>query len=400
VAGFGSDPFGTSAFGAPATAPFSSEGTASASVTTTGAASTILTQWDQSVVSSSTEAIKVEIWDGNTLVAIVRPKTGSVTADFATGVRYSLSATFDPSLASLLVPGVEVRPYRGFNYGYGAPEYEPLGRFPLTGTSLGIKPDADISVSCSDRWQYVTKSTFLNSYTATPGRRIREILTDLIVGTGMWTASDIANTITSTAVATTQVWDQDRGQAIADLCQAVGAEAYVARDGSVVLRNRRALSAPVVTIRSGRGQRLIDGSVTLDTADVYNVVVIVPANPDPAFTLQPVIVRITDPKHPAYPIPGKRITRPYRLDQGQATAQAQLAAMAQKVLTKISAPARTVTLSTLVDCRLKESDTFALVWPDGTSENLQIQQITYPLTVGEAQQITGVATRSDEDFNP
>lgn len=400
MAGFGSDPFGSSPFGAPVAAAFNGSGDATATTTTMGTASATLTRWDQSVVSSSTEAIKVEIWDGNKLVTTCRAKTGSVTADFATGVRYSLSATFDPSLASVLVPGVEIRPYRGFNYGSGLPEYEALGRFPLTGTSISMKTDADISVQCSDRWQYVTKSTFLTSYTATPGRQIREILTELITQTGMWDSTQVINTISSKAAATTQVWDSDRGQAIIDLCQAVGAEAFVDRDGTVVLRNRRAVGQPVATVKSGPGGRLIDGSVSLDTADVYNVVIVVPANPDPAFTLTTVVARITDPKHPAYPIPGKRITRPYRLDQGQATEQAQIKAMAQKVLTKISARARVVTISTLVDCRLRESDTFTLGWPDGTTEMLQIQQITYPLTVADPQQITGVSTRSDEDFNP
>ena len=396
---------GTAAIAARSAATFAAAGSGSgvgAATTAVGSMYVPVSRWDMSVVASATEVIRVDVWDGGTLKGTIRPKpTGGVTADFATGPRRSLQATFDPSRGNLLVPGFELRPYRGFDYLSGPLEWEPLGCFPINGLITDVDPAAEISLTCQDRWQWIVSSTFANGYTARPGRRIKEILTELVLDTGMWTAAQVLNTITSNAVATTQVWETDRNQAIADLCQAVGAEAFCDPLGNVVLQDRKAAGASVVTIKAGDGGRMTAGSISVDISDVFNVVVVKPANTDPAFTLAPVTVRIKDPNHPAYPIRGKRVTRPYVLDQGQATSQSQIKAMAQKVLTRISAPARQVSLKCLVDCRLREADTFTVVWPStGYTERLQIQQISYPFDIEEDQDLVGVSTRSDEDFNP
>lgn len=372
-----------------------------AATLTVGAMFVPTSLWDRSVVSSSTDVVRIDVWEDGKIKAVIYPKSGEVTEDFVTGVRSTYQASFAPTVSYLLTPGVELAPYRGFDYGSGAPELEPLGRFPLNGTVNDADPGQDFTVSCQDRWQWIVNSAFLNGFTAQPGRRIKDILNQLVLDTGMWTSAQIFNTITSNAVATTQVWDTGPHQAIVDLCQAVGAEAFCDKLGNVVFQDRKAAGAPVATIKAGDGERMTAGSISVDISDVFNVVIVKPTNTDPAFVLEPVIVRITDANHPAFPIRGKRITRPYSLDQGQATSQAQIRAMAQKVLTKISAPARQVTLTCLVDCRLKAGQTISVVWPaTGLAERLQIQQITYPMSPDDLQRIVGVSTRKDEDFQP
>lgn len=361
-------------------------------------------QWNQAVVSSSaTEVCYVQIWDPQLsqttpIVARAAPIDGSVTADFATGVRRTLSATFDPTMAPFLYPGVELRPFAGFNYGSGAHDVLPLGCFPLTATDIDISPASPISVSPQDRWQWITGTTFPTPYSTVATATVKSQLTKLVTDTGQWSAAQVSNSISSNAKAAVQTWDSDRSQAIADLCKVVGAEAFVSRVGTFILRDRRAAETPTVTITGLDGGRLLDGHVTTDTSDVYNSVYIVPANTDPAFVVAPVRIRITDSTHPAYPGPGV-ISRSFRLDSAQFKDTIQAKAAGQKILTRISAKAQQTFLTCAPDWALDEGDTVAIVHP-GLPPKGQIQQITYPLTVGDTQQITTVSTRSDEDFQP
>jgi hypothetical protein len=362
-----------------------------------------LSQWNESVVHDNETVIYVDVRDTNQFVVRLKPKSGSVTADFETGPRRALQATFGPDAAQYLVPGVSLYPYSGFHYGTGSPEVLPLGVFPVMATDVGIRPDADVSVNSSDLWQWVQATTFLQPYTAKEGRYVRDILIDLVLGTNMWVRSQISSSITSLVKASTQTWDSSREDAIKDLCKACGAEAFVARDGRFILRDRKAVSTPVMTLTSGDGGRLIDAKVSMDISNVYNVVRIVPTVTDPAFALAGVTVRITDPTHPAYPTFYKVPTKVYRVDGAQfatTATQAQIRAAAQKILTKISAKAEQVAVVCMPDASLDEADTINVTLPSGVVKKGQIQQITYPLTTGDNQNITTVSTRSDEDFTP
>jgi hypothetical protein len=358
------------------------------------------TLFQQTITSANrTEIHRVDVYRGSVLLGSLSPTGGSVSGDFSTGPRLSLDCSFTPDAAALVVPGNELRPFSGFNYGSGPKDLLPLGQFPITATDIVF--NQDIQVTPLDKYQWITGSTFLTPYTSPAGVQIRQILTSLVLGTGMWTAAQVTNTISSAAVAVAQTWDQDRGQAIADLCTAVGAEAYVSRTGQFILQNRRPRSTPVVSMVTGDGGRLTTApKVTTDTSAVYNVVTIVPTNTDPAFVIPSVTVRITDTSNPAYPIPGRVLTRPYRLDGTQFTTTAQAVAAAQKVLTKISAKAEQIAITCHPDPSLDAGDTIQIVLPDGTVKVGQIQQITYPLNTRDDQQITTVSTRTDESFRP
>jgi hypothetical protein len=356
------------------------------------------------VTGSNTSVVKVDVYDwtkATPFLGSVRPTTGAVTSDFVTGQRFTLSASFLASDSKVIYPGVELRPFCGFNYGSGPIELIPVGQFPLTATDIDISPSVDIAVSPADKWQWIIASSFLSPWTAPAGQPIKSLLTQLVLDTGMWTTATITNTITSTALAVAQTFDQDRSQAISDLCKVIGAEAFVSRTGQFILQDRQAAGTSLLTVRGGNGGRLIGGKVTTDTSVVQNVVTIVPANTDPAFYIPPVVVRILDPNHPAYPRPGRVLTRPYRLDSAQFTSVAQATASAQKILTKISAPAEVQTFTCHPDVSLDVGDTITVVNPvTNVSKRVQIQQITYPLNVADDQQVTTVSTRTDEDFRP
>lgn len=388
--GYGLSPYGVAPYG------YGDPGTISV-------APVQLSQWNAAItLGGSTPVNWVDVYSGSTNLGRIYPKvgTGTVTQDFVTGVRWQLSASFTPDTASLLVPGVELRPFSGFHYSTGSPEVLALGCFPLTSSSFNLSVGSDIDVTCTDRYQWIVGSTFLTPYSSNPALPIRDQLTALVLDTGMWTAAQIVNSITSIAKPGVLSWDQDRSQAIGDYCTSVGAEAFVARDGTFILRDRQALGTSRLTLATGDGGRLIDATFTVDTSAVYNVVTIIPAQTDPAFVIPSVTVRITDPTNPAYPQAGKVLTRPYRLDSALYTTVVQARAAAQKVLTRISAKAEQGSLVCMPDASLDAGDTITVLLPDGTVKKVQIQQITYPLNASDEQNITTVSTRSDEDFHP
>jgi hypothetical protein len=362
----------------------------------------VLSQWDTAVTKGGSTSVNyVDVYSGTAQIGRIYPKagTGSVTQDFVTGTRWQLTASFAPNLSALLVPGVELRPFTGFRYATTV-EVVPLGCFPLTASSFTLSAGTSIDVSCHDRYQWIVGSTFLTPYASDPTLPIRTQLASLVLGTGMWTADQISNTISSTAKPGVLSWDQDRSQAIGDYCTSVGAEAYVDRYGTFILRDRQALGTSRMTLATGNGGRLIDATFTTDTSAVYNVVTVVPTQTDPAFVIPAVTVRITDTKNPAYPRPGRVMTRAYRLDSSLFTSTAQATAAAQKILSKISAKAEQGSIVCMPDAKLDAGDTITVALPDGTLKKVQIQQVSYPMNVTDEQNITTVSTRSDEDFKP
>lgn len=356
--------------------------------------------WEDAVLFGATVVHRVEIRSAGSLLATVTPKGGSVTADFETGVRRTLSAVFGPDESPRLTPGVELHVFSGFDYGSGSPDLVPMGVFPLTQRDMTSAAGEDVQVSAMDRWQWVTDATFPAPWSTVPGRTIRSEIVRLFAETGMWSAGQVQVAVTSSAVARPQSWDQDRSQAIADLCDAVGAEAFIDRTGSPVVRDRRAPTAAVVTISGGFGGRLVQDKVSIDIGQVFNAVSVVSANTDPAFVIPPVKVVITDRHHKAYPRPGVVPLKTFRVDGGQFSSTTQAKAAAQKILSRISRAAEQVTVMCLPDPGLDESDTVIVDLPLGGSRTAQIGQITYPMAVTELQQITTVSTRSDEDFKP
>lgn len=347
---------------------------------------TVSDRWAPALAASHRADCRVQVWRDGVLLATVRPLSGSVTDDWVTGTRRSMTATFDPSLESLITSGVTLIPQRGINYGHGVPELLNLGVFPVTGNSTGILSDRTVQVTCQDGWQWVTGSTFLRPKSSNPAITVPVQMGRLITDTAMWPTVDVQST--ASMKTPSLVWDSDRSQAIADLATLIGAEAYINRSGVPVVRQRKAIAAPVLTVG---GARLLDLTAEVSTAGIYNVVVASTTSTDPSIAFDPVIVRIIDRTHPAFPSPGRMIARPFQLTGPfRSATEARSAAVAK--LDKLSAPARQVTIDCIPDASLDASDTIAFRWPSGVVETAQIQSITHPLTVADTQQITTVAT--------
>lgn len=349
-------------------------------------------RWRATIASSHTVAIRCEVWDQGRIIGQVAPIDGRATDQWVTGVRRSLTLTLPSTDRRVVYPGVEIRPYRGIDYGVGGVELLPLGQFPITATDIGIRPDATISVSAQDKWTWIAVSTFVTPRASDVGILVRDQIARLIMETGQWGPADIQITATSTAVMTAQVWDSDRHAAIADLCELIGAEAFVTRRGGIVIRDRAQIWNPAATL-SAPGQ-IVDGSYSISTADVANVVVATSNVTDETTKLDPYIARITDPHHPAYPRQGvptstARISGPWKTVDEQRVA-------AEKKLSAVAGPAEVIKATMLPDPMLDAADSVTIVLPGHPSRIAQLATITHPLTVGGLADIATVSPRSED----
>jgi len=367
--------------------------------------------WAAAIPVSHGVANRVEAWDtdGDYLIGTLPYTAGGVQDQWVSGARRTLSLTVTPTgyVKQMLRPGVELRPFSGINYGSGQPEMIPLGRFPVVDTTIGIRPDATISLSLQDRWQWVVLSPFITPRSSDVGVTVVAQIIRLLTETGQWAASQVTNLCTSTVKVTAQVWDTDRQQAIFDLATSIGAEVFIDRLGNPVIRPRLTAATPVATFAPG--VRLKGMSVSTSAADVYNAVRGTSTLTDPAFIVPDYTARITDPKHPAFP--GKGIPlRSYLLTSPLFTDPVQMKNSVQKVLSKISRQARQLTIDpTGPDPSLDASDTAQVLWPadgsapyglGGTTERGQISTVNHPLTLTDSWQIVTASSRSDEDYTP
>lgn len=336
-------------------------------------------------------AVFVEVWSGRSKIGTAQPLDGQVTADWVTGVRRSLDCSFDPTWETTIKANMILRPFRGIFYGYGQPEVLPLGRFLVDTDDVGIQPDRTVSVSgAHDLWEYVVRSRFPQPQASTPGIRVTEQIRRLVLGTGMWSPAEIMVTATSSAVVPPLVWEEDRHQAIADLCEMAACEAFCDRLGRVVIRNRPGKGAAVATL-----DLPIDMQATVSTADVCNQVVASSTVTDPAFRPDPVTVRITDRTRPDRYIAGVTPLVTKRIE-GAWTSAGEMRSAALTALDKAAAAARTVTVTAIPNAALDEADTVILPWPGGASEALQLQQIRLPLDAAGDMQVTTVTTGGAE----
>lgn len=371
-------------------------------------------QWKTTVKVTHRIYNQVQVFDDRNVQIGSLPFTaGSVSEQWVSGIRRSINITVVPTAAAkqMLQPGVELRPFSGINYGYGAPEIVPMGRFPLFENDLSIQADQPISLTCNDRWQWMAMSPFPQPRPSNVGMLIQDQAMLLITETGRWTRDQITCTVTSAIKVGAQVFDGDRHTTIVALLDTIGAEVFTDRLGNPVIQTRPALGAPVAafaqTVVGADGVpvfgRLKDLSVATSATDVYAVVIGTSTSTDPAIPPLTWTARITDPTHPAYPPPGVQ-PRTFPFNSPQFTDITQLKNATEKMLSRVSRQARQLSIvAAATDPSLDASDTITVTWPTtGLSENLQLQSVDHALVLAgsDAQPLTTVSNRTDEDFTP
>lgn len=272
----------------------------------------------------------------------------------------------------------------GLQYGDGSTEIFPV----FKGRVWDVTRNADGSVSfgCEDLAQDVIDFRFEQPRVSQrPGilQEIRELILEALPQAvfGTDTVPD--------GVTPRLTWDEDRGQALDDLANALGGRWYALGDGSFVVRPFDYAPGPVVrAYLDGPGGSLSSATVARTRSGVANSVVIVSERADGTTPVR-VPVRDTASGSPTrFGGPFGRVSQIIKVQTPLTTGQAQVYGRAQ--LRASTALLEQWTATIVPDYTLEPGDTVTVRYR-GVQADQIVDQITYPMLVGDPMQITGRA---------
>jgi hypothetical protein len=305
---------------------------------------------------------------------------GSLVIDGATpGVRCTLSASFAPvpGLWDVLSPvGTELRVFSVLRYPAGATETIPQGVFDVDVQSMGYGVSGEIRVTAPDRWERIRRARFLTPRASTEGATVRQQIASLLLEV-LPAGSAVADTATSTATVPRQTWDRDRDKAIQDLAKAASLDVYMGRQGNPVIRNAPTLSAsPVWDVDAGASGVLVSADRERNRQKTYNIVVVNSSAQDgPLFPTQ--YVWDNDPDSPTYAGPGSGVgetppaassagpfgQRPFFYSSPLLLNFTQARVAGATILEKVMGLAAQLTLSSVSNPALEVGDTIRVTLP-------------------------------------
>lgn len=330
---------------------------------------------------------RVEVWSGAEQVASVDTSdvlSCKVTEKYATGVRWSLSMTVEPTAQWLRwaqLPGLEIRPYAGFSWGRS--EFLcPMGRYPTLPPAVSL-PASSIQFTANDRWSWVQNNTFANPRPSYSSYTVRDAVALLL-------AESAASTVYPVVTASREdmmpdiLWDRGAHDAILQAVESIGAEAFIDRDGVPIVRDVTTVTgAPLV---DGDDGTVVSISSTVDWSNVRNAIEVTSSNDQVKF--DPVRLMIEDRNHPAvrYVIGVKSFgySSPLFMTREQAIHAAPV------LLDKKASPARSWSVSCLADPSRSAGDTVP-VSTDLGDFTAVIQEASHDLGGADLQLTLGAA---------
>lgn len=238
--------------------------------------------------------------DGNVRALGVPIVAGQVSANLTN--RVTRSATFDlpPSFwprdpSDIMSPlAAVVRIYAGLGYGDGTEEVFPV----FTGRVQDAQraDSGQVSFRADDLASDVIGFRFEAPTTSTPDSLIQDEIQRLILGAlpqATFSTFGVPNAPTPTLA-----WDEDRGQALDDLSEALGGRWYALGDGSFTVQPfNYALGTIVDTYTDGPGGLLSSAQISITRDGMANSVVVVSERVDGTDPVR-AISRDTDPGSP------------------------------------------------------------------------------------------------------
>ena len=357
-------------------------------------------RWARAVAGSHRATIRMEVWSGNQQLTERAPLlTGTATEEWATGIRWSLECTVPPTRAWLRwldMPNLELRPYRGVRLSPSLTWEAPLGRYPLLPPEL-TRPQAPISISVSDYYQWVSTAKFPGPVMSYPGK-VTDSIARVLAEAGL-PGTDIRTGKQNTAGAV--LIDQQRDEWVASAAKSISCEVYLDRNGRPVITDAVRLGTPTSQALIGPGKTAVGVKRTPDWSRVYNVVYASSSASDVELPAER--AAITLPSHPAHPTrlgsPSRPNYRVYLYSSPLLRTTPQIQAAAKSILQRVSSMAEQYSYVCLPDPFRSASDTLLGATVDGGSQTVQIQSVGHPLTLEEDQPITGVSTRVDDDLS-
>lgn len=226
---------------------------------------------------------RIDAYQGGVFKGTVPFSEGHVEVTARNRVRRTLTFTADGALypleaTDLLSPyATTVNVFSGIEYGTTQVLF-PVFSGRIENVEDRDQFDAGIEVRARDLFGDVNDARFETPRAAPTGLRIVEAIQTLLIEAVPGAAVDVEVGVdTTSAVPSGLMWDVDRGKAIDDLAQSIGAEVYAVPDGSgFQVRNVPTLfDAPQWTANEGPDGTLVTAGRSVSRDGVYNVVITV-----------------------------------------------------------------------------------------------------------------------------
>jgi hypothetical protein len=342
----------------------------------------------------------------------LQPTGGTITDTTRPGVRRVLNLTLapEPGLFDVLAPtGTQLAVTAHVRYITRTVTHIPMGVFDVDTQSL-TEGGGGLTVTAPDKWVRIQRARFVKPAESAPGTRVTEQIAILIRG-ALGASEQVNITATSTAQVGALLWEADRAQAILDLARDIGAWVYFDRDGVATIADQP---------RTGKtADWLIDASASgvlteLDrersrTATRNVVVVSSSASDGERFPAQ--TVWDNDPASPTYagtdPLTAPETAGPFGIstyfyDTPTLATVAQARTAGLTILARMSGLASQVSLGAVPNPAVDAFDAIDVMPPRERYDLPRVIErhfadtVTHPLTVGQAQQIDGRSTRTEE----
>lgn len=344
---------------------------------------------------------RVELWaDGRPVDATLDVIDGSVTVTDGQPVRSQVSITVaDPDGllrptgddSSLTPYGPELVVWGGIDMA-GAPEWVPVGRYPITTVEVDqqwrtyqrrgeakpkVVPSGTISVQAADRALWVQEAKFTVPQQPATGSTVLAEITRILqtlTRVAPWTAPA---GVTDKAVPATVTYSDDRMAALQALADVIDMDPIADPSGTITLQPRT-WPVSVWTVAGGDTGVLVSFKRTLERQGVYNYAVVQGA--DAANGLRPLIGRQAQTDGPLRYRQGLKL--PYFQSSPLLTTQGAVNASAVTVLARQQAQrTQTVTIECSPNPAITAGDVVTWQAPRGDID-MRVTAITLPLTPG------------------
>jgi hypothetical protein len=331
---------------------------------------------------------RIEVYHDGLRVADNLPfNDGSVSASLTARVTRNLGLTVDPSLfpysdTDLLSPTRAVlKVSTGIGYPDGSREIFPV----FVGRVMDIARDArgGVSLVANDLAQDVIDARFEQPRPSNAGVFITSQISTLI--TEALPSATFGTNDVPVATTPVLVWDEDRGQALDDLAQAVRGRWYALGDGSFVVRAYPYMvSTPVLSIFDGALGTVKEATIRRSRSGVYNSVTIRSERMDGTAPIR-ATARDSSPSSPTFygPLYGK-VAQIIKVQTPLTLADAQ--ALAAATLSTASALSEQWNVACVPDATLEPGDTISITSRGITGTQI-IDKWSLPLRSGPPMQL-------------
>jgi hypothetical protein len=355
-------------------------------------------QFMDNLRTSHVVAITAEVVQPGQAAIAIPVEGGMLTIDRTARNRRSASVQVPMTLdfdVRLLPFGSYVRLKRGVRYADGTREYVTIGY--LRVESVGWQTHEDTAtLELADRMAQVASEPLLTPYNPAglkPSAAAFALVQYVFGGSITYTSTVPA---ASEPTLLDVVYSGDRAQAVADLAQAVGAQAYFDPDGNFRFDPLPTLAeAAVWTIDAGADGVMVAAEESLDRTSVFNGVLV---EGQPATDQPPVYALVVDNNPASRTYWGGPFGKVARVETSTAVQTTQQATdVATALLNNQLGLGRQVVITSVPNPLLVAGDTLQVVFPDDRSERHLIEQHRLPLDPRSPSQM---ASRSVWSPNP